>query len=342
MANKNAVSQYDETVSSVQRMQDFSPEDLPRVEELGKEINFIAALEPAKKLVDLYKRVSVEALKDFPDNLLKQTQDRANADYALLKQILDFKYQGQENPEQTKTNYINQVVSAYQATFSQLRDIISYSACRTTDFKIIEQEARGVFQGIKDKAEELTTQLESSKDEASRILDEVRKVAAEQGVSQKAIYFKDESKLHKDESESWKKWTIGAAILLVIVSVSFVFLNKWALLAPKNNFEAIQLIASKIFVFATLSYLLYLCGRNFLSHKHNEILNRHRQNALMTYQTISDAAKSDEGKEIILVQAAYCMFSPQETGYIKVVSNDSGNSMKTFIDAIPKASIKVD
>jgi len=70
--------------------------------------------------------------------------------------------------------------------------------------------------------------------------------------------------------------------------------------------------------------------------------NRDRQNALMTYQTITDAAKSDEGKEIILAQAAFCMFSPQETGYIKVVSNDSGGSMKTFIDAIPKASIKVD
>ena len=55
------MSQYEETVSSVQRIQDFSPETLPRVEELGKEINFTATLEPAKRIVDLYKRVSTEA-----------------------------------------------------------------------------------------------------------------------------------------------------------------------------------------------------------------------------------------------------------------------------------------
>lgn len=333
--------QYEETVSSVQRMQIFSPDSLPRVEELGQEINFTNALAPAERLVDLYKRVSVEALKDFPDNLLKQIMDRANADYAVFKQILDFKFQGQGNPEQTQTNYINQVVSAYQTTFGILKDVISYSACRTTDFKLIEQEARGVFQGIRDKAEQITGQLEGSKEEANRILEEVRNVAAEQGVSQQAIYFRKESELHETESEEWKIITVCAAAILVIVSASFLFLHKWNFLSPKNNFEALQFVASKIFVFATLSYLLYLSGKNFLSHKHNAIVNRHRQNALMTYQAISDASSTVEGKEIILAQAAYCMFSPQETGYIKVVSGDSGASMKTFIDAIPKASIKI-
>lgn len=198
------MSQYEETVSSVQRMQDFSPVSLPRVEELGKEINFTNALQPAEQLVDLYRRVSTEALKDFPDNLLKQIQDRANADYAVFKQILDFKFQGQGNPEQTQAAYINQVISAYQTTFVALKDVISYSACRTTDFKLIEQEARGVFQGIRDKAEEITGQLESSSEEANRILEEVRNVAAEQGVSQQAIYFRKESELHESESETWK------------------------------------------------------------------------------------------------------------------------------------------
>ena len=336
------MSQLEETTSSIKRVQTFSPEILPRIEELGKEVNFAEAQQPAERLIDLYKRISTEALKDFPDNMLKQIQDRANTDFALFNQILEFKFQGQANPEQTKTQYISQIVSSYQTTFGILRDIISYSACRTTDFRLIEQEARGVFQGIRDEATKVTSQLEKSKQDGDRILEKIRKVAAEQGVSQQAIYFKDESALHNTESDSWKKWTIGAAILLVLVSVSFLFLHKWDFISPKDKYEAIQFIASKVFVFATLSYLLYMCGKNFLAHKHNAILNKHRQNALMTYQAITDAAKSPEGKEIVLAQAAYCMFSPQDTGYIKVVSNDGSGSMKTFIDAMPKASIKVD
>lgn len=336
------MSQYDETITSIKRMQDFSPEILPRVEELGKEINFTRAVEPAARLIDLYKRLSVEALKDYPDNLLKQFHDRANADFAIFKQICDFKFQGQANPEQTQTTYIDQVEETYQTTFSMLKDVISYSACRTTDFRLIEQEARGVFQGIRDKADQVTSQLEESKENANRILDEVRKVAAEQGVSQQAIYFKNESKLHEDDSNSWRNLTIGAAALLIAVSIGFLFLHKWDFISPKDRYETVQFTTAKVFIFATLTYLLYMCGKNFLSHKHNAIINRHRQNALMTYQAITDAAKSPEGKEIILAQAAYCMFSPQDTGYIKVVSNDGAGSMKTFIDAIPKASIKSD
>ena len=50
--------------------------------------------------------------------------------------------------------------------------------------------------------------------------------------------------------------------------------------------DAIQLAVAKVFVFAAVSYAVYLCARNFLAHKHNAIVNRHRQNALLTYTTL--------------------------------------------------------
>jgi hypothetical protein len=209
-----------------------------------------------------------------------------------------------------------------------------------TDFKLIEHEARGVFQKIEDQSSNITNQLEQSKLQAESILDEIRKVAAEQGVSQHAIYFKEEHESHETEAKNWLKYTIIIASVLALVSILFVFASKWPWLAPKDKYEALQLIASKVFIYATISYLLYLAGKNFLSHKHNSVLNKHRQNALMTFKAMSDAGKTQECKEIILAQAAYCMFNPQETGYIKVVSGDGG--MKTFLDSIPKSSIKID
>lgn len=335
------MSQIEETIASISRMQSFKTNTLPRIADLGVELSFQDAVEPANRLIGLYSRVSITALSDFPDPELKILDSTANGDYSLLKQVLDFKVTGTGNPDQVRNSLIKQITDRYLPTFKILRDVISYSACRTTDFKLIEHEARGAFQKIEDFSKQVRMELENSKNSADTILDEIRKVAAEQGVSQQAVYFKEEYSIHENEAKKWIKNTLAMSVILAIVAVLFVLAGKWEWLKPKDSYDAAQLIASKVFIYGTLSYLLYLCGKNFLSHKHNAVLNKHRQNALMTFKAMSDAGKTQECKEIILAQAAYCMFSPQDTGYIKVVSNESGG-MKTFIESIPKATIKID
>ncbi|WP_156932807.1 hypothetical protein [Desulfonatronum lacustre] len=334
------MSQIDETKKAFERMQNFDVSLLPRSGDLGQELSFSAAVEPAKRLIELYSRISLSALDDFPESELNGLENHANADYNHFKNIIDFKVQGTPNPDQVRDQYVKAIENRYAPSFQKLKDIISYSACRTTDFRLIEHEARGVFQKIEDKSEEVTRQLEQSKEQAESILEEIRKVAAEQGVSQQAIYFKEEHVFHDNEAKKWLKYTLIMACILAGISLLFVLASKWDWLSPKDNYEALQLIASKVFIYATLSYLLYLAGKNFLSHKHNAVLNKHRQNALMTFKAISDAGNTQECKEIILAQASYCMFNPQETGYIKVVSGDG--RMKTFLESIPKTTVKID
>ncbi|MCI5145460.1 MAG: hypothetical protein D3923_07985 [Candidatus Electrothrix sp. AR3] len=333
---------YDNTVESIKRIQEFQTSQLPRLEALGNEINFANSVKPADKIVELYKRISIEALKDFPDTNLTTIQTNANADYNRFEQILDFKIaQANPDPESKKNNLIAQLEKRYQPLFMELRDIISYCTCRTTDFRLIEQDARNLFQSIKDDSKKIQENLVENKTESSKILEDIRKVAAEQGVSQQAKYFKDEHDIHEKQAKIWLRYTVDVAIVLVVVSIGMIVLSKWNWLAPKNSYEAMQLIASKSFTYATITYLLYLCGKNFLGHKHNSVLNKHRQNALLTYKTMSDAGETRECREIILAQASYCMYSPQDTGYIKIVSN-SDVGMKTFIDSIPKTVVKVD
>lgn len=331
----------DDAKKSVDRIQSFDANALPRMEELGQALNFCDAVEPAQRLISLYKRVSLDALEDYPDDILINLKERANADYALFDGILTFSVKGQGSPEDARDRLISGIKDAYQRTFSILCSIVSYSVCRTTDFRLVEDQAKGVLQGIKDNAEHFSEELQRSKEEGTRILEDIRKVAAEQGVSQQAIYFKNEAERHASEADKWKKHTWWAATGLVLVAFAMLFLSKWSWLTPTDNYSALQLVTSKMLIFATLSYVLYMCGKNFLSHKHNQILNQHRQNSLMTYKAIVDASGTPEGKELILAQAAHCMFSPQDTGYIKVVpSGDS--AMKAFVDSIPRTTVRVD
>jgi hypothetical protein len=114
---------------------------------------------------------------------------------------------------------------------------------------------------------------------------------------------------------SWLKRTINLAWALGVYAVMTIFLHKISWIKPDDTYSTVQLAISKVLIFGVLSYVLYLATRNYLAHKHNAVINRHRQNALMTFKTLVDAAKDLPNKDVILTHASACMFAPQITGY---------------------------
>ncbi len=314
-----------EAKTSLERMQNFDVDSLVREADLGRNLNFREVVVDAKRLVDLYRRLSVAALEDFSLNILNRIKEGANRDYTYLEQILKFTTD-QGNPQQARTNMINQVINGYPTTFEVLHPLVAYSLHRSADFQRLDSEARSTIQGIKDKAEELTTKLEGSLGQATKIVEEVRKVAAETGVTQQAVYFKDESKYHDDEAKVWSTRTLILACMLGLYAVASLFIAKWSFLKPDDTYQSVQLGVSKVLIFAVISYMLYLSARNFLSHKHNAIVNKHRQNALMTYKAIVEAAKETDNKEVILTHASACIFGPQSTGYSTEGSADAAKA----------------
>jgi hypothetical protein len=105
------------------------------------------------------------------------------------------------------------------------------------------------------------------------------------------------------------------AVILGVYAVLTVGLHKIPWIKPDDLYSAVQLAISKVLIFAVLSYVLYLSTKNYLAQKHNAVINKHRQNALMTYEALVDAAKETSNREIILTHASACIFAPQPTGY---------------------------
>lgn len=303
-----------EARNSLERMQAFDPESLPRENVLGSSFHFRDAVAPAQRLVDLYRQLATSALDDLPQQHLQQVRDQANQDFQRLDEILKFDPKHANAPG-IHQQAINNLRGAYQPAFSFLHPFIAYSLHKTADFQRLEGEARATLQGIRDQAEEITASLQEDKEAADRVLADVRKVAAERGVTQQAIYFQRSAEHHENESATWQDRTIYVAIGLGLYAFLTLFFHRIPWLKPADGYQAIQLAVSKVLVFAVISYMLYLCARNMLSHKHNAIVDRHRQNALMTYKAIVEAAGDTPNREVILVQAAACIFSPQGTGY---------------------------
>jgi hypothetical protein len=314
MANPN--QKLIETVESLRRIQGFNIKTLPRKDDLGSNLSFEEALEPASRLIELYKRLPTTVLEDFPENVLDPIRNKANEDYTRFNEMLKFDPSG-ANPKNARKTLIDGLIASYQPAFTTLHPFIAYSLYKSADFTRLESEARSTFQSINDQSKKLMDSLETSQKEANNVLQEIRKVAEEQGVTQQAIYFKNESDAHDKRARKWFWGTIGVTGLLCGYAVFSLFFHKIPAIAPATDYDRIQIAVSKVLIFAVISYMLYLCGRNFISHKHNSIVNRHRQNALMTYRALVEAAGDTPNREVVLVQAASCIFSPQCTGYAK-------------------------
>ncbi|ATU91753.1 hypothetical protein [Phyllobacterium zundukense] len=330
-------SRLEQAVKSVARLQEFDTSQLPRREALGSALSFEDAVAPAQRAMALFQQISLDHLRDLPDQQLHEIQNQADSLFNILKSILEFTTD-QPSPHETRKQYIESLKSHYDQTFNALHPKISYLSTRQRDFAGLEREARAAMQSVEDQSRTLVDQLSGDRAEAQRILDEVRKVAAEQGVSQQAIYFREEADDHSQKAEHWQRYTVLTAVGLGAFAACSIFIHKIPFITPTNTYEAIQVGLSKVLVFGVIAYMLVLCARNFLSHKHNAIVNKHRQNALLTFKALSDAAKGEGARDIVLTHAAACIFNQQDTGYTRSSHGAADGAPATLIEVLPKLS----
>lgn len=325
---------YDSKVA-LQLIQQFDVSSLGREDDLGKQMSFSEAITSAGAIVDLYKRISLTALSDFSDTQLNLIKIQAQADFNVFQQILSFNAAA-VNAAATRAHLITTMKSRRDSLFDLIWQHIAYGVARNTDASVLEVQARSTIQGIKDQAEKLTEQLSTAKSDADKALEAIRAVAAEQGVSQQAIYFKEEAEQQEILAEKWLVRTYWSAAGVGVFAIFSLFLHKLDWIKPEGTSEMLQVISSKMLIFAVLAYLLLLASRNYTTHKHNAVVNRHRQNALLTYRALVEAASEGGTEDIVLAHAASCIFSPQETGFSNS-KNDSPGS-KSVLELMTKAT----
>lgn len=326
------------TSDALTRMQQFDVTTLSREDDLGKQMNFSEAVAPSLALVNIYKRIPLTALEDFSDTQLNAITKQAQADFNVFKQILEFKATATD-ASATRTNVINALKVRRDPLFDQLWQFVAYGVARITDTSLLETEARATIQSIRDQSEKLTEQLQTAKDGADSALSEIRAVAAEQGVSQQASYFKQEAVDQENLASVWLTYTYRFAGAVGIFAVFSLFLHKIDWLRPEGHAEMFQLISSKLLIFAVLGYLLLMAARNYTTHKHNAVINRHRQNALLTYRALVEASANPGTEDIVLAHAASCIFAPQETGFSHGKGEQSSGS-KSVLELMTKSATK--
>ena len=305
----------DETRKSLVRIQEFSASSLIQSERLGA-IAFNGAVNPASRIISHFKLLPYGALDQFPESELGQIKSLCDSVFSVFSEILNFDTEAGENKSR-QANLISRLDSLYQSVFSQSYAFIAYSTARTVDFNKLDEQGRAAVQGIKDQSDQIVQDLSEKKSAIERILEDTRNAAAEQGVTLQAKFFGDESIKHGASSIVWLRASMAMVLVVVLYSVATLFFSQIPSLTAKDTATSIQITSSKFLVFFVLVYALFQCVKNYSAHMHNSVVNKHRQNSLLTYRTLSEASGTQEGREIILQHASAAIYAPNDSGYVR-------------------------
>jgi hypothetical protein len=158
-------------------------------------------------------------------------------------------------------------------------------------------------------------------------LERAERTTAEAAVQKEARRFAAQALRHYGAARRWSILLGGAVALLLatsfvmyahaleIESAALAGRRLSGLGAEQLSTTSLQLTFARIVLLSLLATATIWIGRVYKAHRHNQIVNEHRANALAGFREFS-AASDPDVKKAVLIQATQCIFTPQHTGFI--------------------------
>lgn len=305
-------TKHDEVKSSLEELSEIDPKNLSRREELSKNINFSDAVPFFTEMLDVIKELNERDLSRLSTQQLTRIFSACNTLSLIIKKVNDFDL-NVNTPLDVCSSIIVEIKNTYDTVMDPLLLPLAFTATQATDYAKIEREAKGYHTTMKTESEEFSKKLVQYEKDANKALGAVKEQAAEAGVSSNAHIFLKDSENHKKIAKNWLISTIVLTSITVLTAIGFVIISFYY--TPASTASAIQYGVSKLILLSTMSFGIYWCAKNYKSTKHNETLNKHRANALMTFRAFVEGSTDIKVREVILLQAAQAAFVNRSTGY---------------------------
>lgn len=115
---------------------------------------------------------------------------------------------------------------------------------------------------------------------------------------------------------------------------NLIFTSFMPPLTDMGDPATIQRIITKIIVISIFYYAALWSSRNYRSHRHLSVVNKHRQSALSTFETFVNAAADQQTKNAVLLEATHCIFSPAVSGYLGADEENPSNRIVEVLKTV--------
>lgn len=314
-----------ETLARLLKKFDVSPDIFLRTD-LGTALNFQSIQPVVAEIIGTVKQVREGPYAVLPEHIARLANSALDSVNIPLQALISYEVSRSiekgENPVEARNRLANALEQAAEPFFKEISFVLAYVAAlqlgqKRESLEIAVRDELGMLKRSKADAEATVKEL-------SDILAASRDSAAKIGASQHAAHFAQEATQHAKASRAWLWATvIGGALTFTagILNYSFVATTS----SPSDNAAVVQLIVAKLLLFSMLLSGTLWCGKNYRASQHNLIVNRHRQNALSSFQTFAESASDPQTKNAVLLQATQSIFSPQASGYVANEAEPSGS-----------------
>lgn len=232
----------------------------------------------------------------------------------------------------------NWFIDGYNSFFRYINPVIPFSSIDgvlISDVKDAKTQIEAMFSSsveTKNQSVALKGELETLKGEIDTLVTAARTTAQDVIVTRFGVIYEDLSDRHRKNANLWLGF--GTAFVAGLIALSFFTLNDGISFMKGNEtmlrYGATMIIwiGARLIFFTALSIGIGICISNYRANRHNQILNKHRQNALSTFETFVKSSGEDPiVKNAILMEVTRTIFSPQSTGFSSS-DNDSESQSK--------------
>lgn len=257
--------------------------------------DFINLNEPLTALKQVASYLEKVELRFMPYRFLEQLE----TNYKIMSEGL------KALPQSRKSDFVNNetvdglTTKFYNLLASVLR-IQAYSKC-------IEDQISD-----KSEAQSLVYELQQLSIEAKQKIDVISKFTQQAGI---ATYANIYSSISTKEGNAAIKWLAGTISVILITIVSAFLLLTYQADESIPKFDIIQFTVTKLVIISSLFLTISLFIKNYRAHKHNQIVNQHRANALVTFDALVKTQKDDATRNAVLTAVTNTIFGNLSTGY---------------------------
>lgn len=321
-------------------------ESLARREDLGTDFCFDDVLPDLRREVDLFRDLHNTNTDRFPITRLNELVSQADTMLNLVRDIKAFSIKGQPEPEKRRESLCTRIRSQYQHFFNEVYPYLSPAVLLKHELDVMKADTAKALSATQDRH---LTRLQEMETQASQAMEAIRKVSAQTGLSAHATRFRDQATIHRKAAAGW----LVTAVLIGVLTLVGAGWNLWwveknrqqdalvaaaqrATSAQTQQKEPEQLIGpaiehsvARLLMLSVLSVGLVMTIKNYRAHRHNAVVNEHRQNALSTFETFVNATQDPQTRNAVLLRATESIFVPVATGYL-TAEPDAGGSLQVL------------
>ena len=283
----------------------------------------------------LTQALTESALSLAPSQLLREIDSAIKELETAYNTIAAFKIEG-DNPKGRRDACLGELARGYNSLAragSVVLSLFNLFDPKRIEIEESKDKLANILTAMREAANsalsEAKTGLEKQLIEAQNIVAAIKDTSGIAGVSRHTGIFENEANQHNRMAGRW----LVAVVVLGVITGAFSGLSLVQLLFPSwlglvgsttvDTANTLQLVVSKIIVFSLLYVATLWASRNYKAHRHNTVANKHRQNALATFESFVVATQNDATRDAVLLRATEAIFSHGYSGYSAVESDSS-------------------